>query len=343
MLAAWLIGISLLGIAEGAAAAPDGANLFARHCGACHGADGKGGVGIPLALPSFLRAVSNGYLERSIRNGRPGRVMPAFPSLSSAEVVAIVRHIRDWGGDGVPSDDMRPVPGDTRRGRELFATHCAECHGPSGQGGRGTGKSFSRPRELPIVPPALQNPGFLHSASDRLIRQTIVDGREGTPMPGFGDRLNGRQVDDLTAFVRSLEPASPHVDQPGTPLTLSVESPYGLHETVENVRNAAIAANFAVIRSDHQEHGLVPEGSENSDRVFVDFCNFQSLYDALQIDPRVGMFLPCRISVVASEGRVRIMTVNPALLSRVFNNAELDAACQQMTQTYLQILDEAVM
>ena len=56
--------------------------------------DGKGGVGVPLALTAFQSTVSDRYLQSTIRTGRPGRVMPAFSSLSDDEVLAIVRHIR---------------------------------------------------------------------------------------------------------------------------------------------------------------------------------------------------------------------------------------------------------
>ena len=33
------------------AAHDDGTRLYTQHCAACHGAQGKGGVGVPLALP----------------------------------------------------------------------------------------------------------------------------------------------------------------------------------------------------------------------------------------------------------------------------------------------------
>jgi cytochrome c oxidase cbb3-type subunit 3 len=78
--------------------------------------------------------------------------------------------------------------------------------------------------------------------------------------------------------------------------------------------------------------------------VSVDFCNFKFLFDSLQVDPRLGMFLPCRITVVESEqGEVKVMSVNPRALSRLFNNDELDAACSRMYDLYTQILEEATL
>jgi cytochrome c oxidase cbb3-type subunit 3 len=326
-----------------ALAAPDGAELYSQHCAVCHGQYGSGGVGAPLALESFLAGVSDEYLAKTIRNGRPGRVMPAFRTLSDAQVGAIVGHVRRWSESPALAEDPTPVVGDPMLGAELFAVHCAGCHGADGEGGQGTGVTLSRPRDLPIVPPALNNPGFLAAASDQMIRATIETGREGTPMPGFGERLSAAEIGAVTRFIRSLQDQAEAPDKSeGEPYILVEESPYDLEQTVANVRSAAIAANFKIIRSDHLEHGLVPEGQESAKMMFVDFCNFKFLFEALQVDPRIGMYLPCRISVAETEdGRVLIMAVNPRALSPLFNNRELDGACETMYDLYATIIEEA--
>ena len=82
-----LLGAAAVMAAE-SPARPDGARLYAQRCSACHGADGRGGVGVPLALPAFLSSVDDAYLRKTMRLGRPGRVMPAFTQLTDAEVEA---------------------------------------------------------------------------------------------------------------------------------------------------------------------------------------------------------------------------------------------------------------
>jgi cytochrome c oxidase cbb3-type subunit 3 len=72
------------------------------------------------------------------------------------------------------------------------------------------------------------------------------------------------------------------------------------------------------------------------------FCNFRFLFSARAIDPRVGLFLPCRVTVVKTGNKVRIMAINPLHLSRLFNNDELDQACKHMHQVYVSILKDAV-
>ncbi|MFZ5622345.1 MAG: c-type cytochrome [Pseudomonadota bacterium] len=328
-------------------AEPDGALLYARNCAVCHGESGNGGVGVPLALPAFLASVDDAYLERTIRLGRPGRVMPAFTRLSDADIAAIVRHVRGWQRDAAPARfPDAPVAGDPARGATLFAQHCAACHGEQGQGGHGTGVTFSRPRDLPIIAPALNNPGFLRAATDAMIKATLMNGRAGTPMVSFLEQgLTERDIDDLVSYVRSFETAAPPVETPAEPepAMLVMESPYGLEETVEAVKRAAVGKNFRLIRDQYLEDGLFPEDELNTRQVMVYFCNFQFLYDALALDPRVGLFLPCRVTVVERDDKVLVMSINPKRLSHLFNNAELDRACDEMYRLYTEILEEATL
>ncbi|HEY7745397.1 MAG TPA: c-type cytochrome [Desulfuromonadales bacterium] len=62
-----------------------GKELYASHCAACHGAEGKGGIGPDLTRPDFKYGRTMEAVAESIRNGRPAG-MPAFGSqLSAAE------------------------------------------------------------------------------------------------------------------------------------------------------------------------------------------------------------------------------------------------------------------
>ncbi len=327
-----------------AAATPDGGKLFTRHCAACHGEEGVGGVGVPLALPGFLSAAPDSYLEKTIRLGRPGRVMPAFTSLDDDEVKAIVAHIRSWHPQA-PQPMASTVAGDVQHGKTLFAERCAACHGADGKGGHGTGVTFSRPRDLPIIAPALNNHGFLAAATDGMIRHTLRHGREGTPMVSFLEQgLNEQDIDDLVAYIRSFEAvAEDRGEAPDVQPVLVYESAYGLQETIDNVKRAAVGRNFRIIREQYLDQGLVPEGEENPQQVMVYFCNFKLLDDVLKVDPRVGLFLPCRVTVMEQDGVVKVMSINPKRLSYLFNNRELDQACEEMSDMYEAILEEATL
>src|SRR5574340_1595796 len=102
-----------------AQADPDGARLYASNCAACHGETGTGGIGVPLALPSFQASISDAYLRKTIHLGRPGRVMPAFSALTEDEIDATVHYVRSWNTGPAVTYTSKPVKGDPSHGRQL--------------------------------------------------------------------------------------------------------------------------------------------------------------------------------------------------------------------------------
>ena len=340
----FLISALLLLVITPLQAEQNGAQLYSAHCAACHGASGHGGVGVPLALPDFQYGVTNDYLEKTIRLGRPGRIMPAFTNLKDNEVKEIIKYIRTWAPGKPFKYSNKKINGNLKHGEELYARKCAACHGANGEGGKGTGVTFSRPRNLPIIAPSISNPGFLASAPDMMIKTVLMNGREGTPMLSYLKQgLSEKDIDDVVTYVRSFEkqPAvvPPRKDQV-VPL-ISFESPNSLKETVENIKKAVEGKNFRIIRQQYLNEGLVEAGKENKKQIVIYFCNFSFLYRALAIDPRVGLFLPCRITAIEENGKVTVTSTNPLYMSRFFNNQKLDRLCEEMFEVYAEIVEES--
>ena len=70
-----------------------GKKEFAERCAACHGADGKGGIGPDLTRKEFKFGKSAAEITTSITDGRPGG-MPSFKSdLSHEKIEGLVKHI----------------------------------------------------------------------------------------------------------------------------------------------------------------------------------------------------------------------------------------------------------
>lgn len=340
-MSAFLLSTSLFSTPLGAQ--PDGKQLYTTHCSACHGANGNGGVGVPLALPDFQYGITNDYLTKTIRLGRPGRIMPAFSTLSDAEVKAIIKHIRGWAPGKPFKYSNKTINGNLKHGKQLYLKNCAVCHGAKGEGGKGTGVTFSRPRELPILAPALSNPGFLAAAPDMMIKTVLMNGREGTPMLSYLKLgLSENDINDVVSYVRSFEKtiSQKKAEEEIEPL-ISYESPYSLQETVGIIKRAIVGKNFKIIRQQYIDQGLVKEGEENKQQIIIYFCNFDFLNRALAIDPRVGLFLPCQITLIEKEGKVTVTASNPLFMSPIFNNENLHTLCAEMKQVYTDILEEA--
>ena len=324
-------------------AAPNGEELYSNQCAACHGQTGNGGVGVPLALPDFQYGVTNDYLEKTIRLGRPGRIMPAFNQLKDAEVKAIIKYIRQWAPGKPFKYSNKKINGNIKHGKQIYIKRCASCHGAKGEGGSGTGVTFSRPRDLPVIAPALNNTGFLASAPDLMIKTVLMNGREGTPMLSFLKQgLSEKDINDVVSYVRSFEIKSllEKEKREINPL-ISYESARDLADTVDDIKRAIVGKNFKIIRVQYLNQGLVKKGSENKKQVMIYFCNFNLLNKALAIDPRVGLFLPCRITAIENNGKVTVMASNPLYMSRLFNNEELNKLCKDMYDIYVDIVKES--
>jgi mono/diheme cytochrome c family protein len=111
------------------------------------------------------------------------------------------------------------------RGRELFQTSpgnppkprephfgCEACHGVEGVGGVVTynltdpANPDAPPREVQWLAPALNTVMLRHRPEE--VRNIIVYGRPGTPMPPWGVEgggpMNDQQIDDLVAYLTSI-------------------------------------------------------------------------------------------------------------------------------------------
>lgn len=321
-----------------------GEALYNENCAICHGNEGSGGMGIPLSSASFLDAASTHYIKQTIRLGRPGRVMPSFYWMPEADIAAIIDYINGWRKTSPRVWSARTIKGDPENGQQLYQTHCASCHGENAQGGKGTGMHFSRATDVPVTATALNNQGLLHSAADEMLHFIIKYSRQGSIMPAASQLgLSHQQINDIVSYIRSFQRDNlPKTDlYAEEPPTLMVESPYSFEETMVNVKRAIAGANFIHIRDQALTEGLDVAMDKGSRQTIVYFCNFNFLYNALKVDPRVGMFLPCRITITEQAGKVHMMSINPKHLSQLFNNNELDESCDKMYELYLGILEDA--
>jgi len=306
-------------------------------------------MGVPLSNDDFLKSASEHYLKQTIRLGRPGRIMPSFYWMSESDINSIIQFINSWRKKPAPVWSKKNIAADQLSGKVLFKQKCIACHGKNAQGGKGSGLHFSRPSGIAITPPALNNQGLLNSAPDEMLHFIISNGRKNTPMPSAQQLdLNDKNINDLVSYIRSfqknkLTSKGIYHDEPAS---LIVESPYLFDETIENVKRAITGSNFVHIRNQALTYGFDVQSDKSpadssSRQTIIYFCSFSFLYEALKIDPRVGMFLPCRITVTENNGKVQMMTINPKHLSQLFNNNELDESCDQMHDVYSSILEDA--
>ncbi|MGH8508722.1 MAG: cytochrome-c oxidase, cbb3-type subunit III [Gammaproteobacteria bacterium] len=162
-----------------------GKRLYANYCAACHGADAGGALGFPdLTDDDWLYGGAPEVIEISILEGRAG-VMPPWEGVIAPEDLAdVTAYVRGLSGNPVDAAAAG-------RGKIVFDTTCAVCHGADGRGNPALGA------------PNLTDAIWLYGGSERRVAESIAKGRQGR-MPEHDDFLGEAKVHLLAAYVYSL-------------------------------------------------------------------------------------------------------------------------------------------
>ena len=164
-----ILGSVLLSIVPLRAQDAAGRQQFISHCAVCHGADGHGGpLGPGIVDVQNPRATSVQAVRNIVRMGVPSAGMPAFTTLSDAEVDSVAAYVMSLKAPAtpvVPAQQTTPVHGDIHAGFEYYIhqSYCATCHAIQGRGGV-IGPDLSnvgRTRSIAQLQQALLNPGSL--------------------------------------------------------------------------------------------------------------------------------------------------------------------------------------
>jgi len=100
--------------------------------------------------------------------------------------------------------ELPAAAADVRKGGQIFAKSCARCHGAKA---KGDGADLVKLQSA-VSPDDWTDKEANQQLTDSFIVAMITKGGKANGksriMPAFGDKLNGQQVQDLLAFLRSL-------------------------------------------------------------------------------------------------------------------------------------------
>lgn len=190
-----------------------GSQIFDANCAVCHGPEGQGRVGMNLSQ-DFPALDPNAFVKSVVEQGIDGTAMPAWSQahggpLTDQEIADVAAFVVSLsGGRSAMAPTATPLPvtpvptvpgvsGDPSQGRVLFVENCAMCHGEQGQGRVG----------------ANLNKAFASINPQQFVRATVSNGISGTAMPAWaqsnGGPLSEAQIDDISAYIISLQAAQP--------------------------------------------------------------------------------------------------------------------------------------
>jgi mono/diheme cytochrome c family protein len=131
---------------------------------------------------------------------KPGQEHPTPPA-TGATVAQSPHTFNITPEDKTRKNPIRFTDISVARGKELYLSQCAMCHGEK-EKEKGTVAI-----EMKAVPPDFTNPDLLSKRTDGELFAII--GQGGAPMPGQSARLTVRQRWDLVNFLRGAEGKSP--------------------------------------------------------------------------------------------------------------------------------------
>ena len=208
-----------------------GKAVYARACAPCHGVAGDGRGPQARWLSPKPRDLTRGLyrfkatpltalptdddLYRVVAEGLPGSSMPGWKrAMSREEMRQVVHYIKGFStrfeAEAAPEVVEAPTPvvstpESVARGKTLFGSNCAVCHG---QGGAGDGPTAAVLKDAwgdPIRPRDLTAGVLRGGATDGDLFRTISYGLSGTPMPEFRS-LPAPDRWALVHYVQTLAP-----------------------------------------------------------------------------------------------------------------------------------------
>jgi cytochrome c oxidase cbb3-type subunit III len=127
-----------LGRMPDAQKAAEGAKIFGPTCGFCHGNDARGASGPDLLRSAVVLDDNQGELiGATVHNGRPGKGMPAFPSLTPEQLADIAEYLHlqvELAANRGTYKPLNIVTGNASAGAAYFNGEgkCNTCHSPTG-------------------------------------------------------------------------------------------------------------------------------------------------------------------------------------------------------------------
>ena len=115
-----------------------------------------------------------------------------------------------------------------------------------------------------------------------------------------------------------------------------------IDEVVAKLEAAAAANQFGVLGVHDLKQKMNSKGIDFVPECrILEVCNPGKAKAVLETDMSISNALPCRISVYEEGGKVKVSTLNPTQLLRLFGRPELEPVAKEVEQTMIRIIEAA--
>ncbi len=113
-------------------------------------------------------------------------------------------------------------------------------------------------------------------------------------------------------------------------------------EVVANIENQTAEHKFKVLAVHNVQETLAGKGFERGPLKIVEICNAGFAHTALQKDPNVALFMPCRYAVYTDDDKTIVKLLSPNMISQLMPEAGLDELAGGVNETMKSIMDASV-
>lgn len=111
-------------------------------------------------------------------------------------------------------------------------------------------------------------------------------------------------------------------------LDVTIDTPY--EQAVKVVRAALADQGFGVVTEIDMRSTLAEKiGVDIEPYLILGACSPALAFQALQIDPRVGVLLPCNVTISTRQGRTHVGVMDPHVLAAFDGTEALEPVAQE--------------
>ena len=110
----------------------------------------------------------------------------------------------------------------------------------------------------------------------------------------------------------------------------------------ENIEKQTAENKFRVLAVHNVQETLAEKGLERGPLKIIEICNAGFAHNALQKDPRVALFMPCRYAVYAENDKTVVKLLSPTMISQFMPEAGLDELAGDVDKTMKSIMKASV-
>lgn len=112
-------------------------------------------------------------------------------------------------------------------------------------------------------------------------------------------------------------------------------------EAVRSVEEEIPKVGMRVLYVHDVQKTLDEKGFKREPFKIVEFCNAKFASEFLDIDIKIGLFLPCKVNVYTKDGQTFISGMRPIVLQQFFPQANLGERPKEVDQIIQNIINNA--